>query len=385
MAKNYWLLLLTLLALMLAACGGGGSSVAPEPRTEATTAPAPATAAVLPTNTATPVGQRESPQPPTAREGSSVASVPATEVPQPTLPDQTAEPTPAAVEQATEPAPTTATAPLYVELTSVPCVDDFRQTLLNYDGPEEFGPEVAQRLSDEFRERRTDCAEQGWNPGFPVETAGQVHGVDACFRQGQFRLNTEAPAGSGKPVNSSFTHELGFKFALKPTMMFRYEDVTSLLVHLSPLPFDPDAGGCWYSFAGGGWWWTHFAPARGWWDTGFDHARFPECEALLRSALGDLWISGEMLDLDGVASAKASVVVAMPEVCAPERGDPWDLFPQAEPRAGCAVEAPTGVQPDTSLVINWHPSFPDAFGGSACWVYSPEGEWSFYAAADGGG
>jgi hypothetical protein len=269
-------------------------------------------------------------------------------------------------------------------ITAVPCVDDFRQTLLNYDGPEEFGPEVAQRLSDEFRKRRTDCAEQGWNPGFPLKTAGQVHGVHICFRQYAFRLDQ----GGYFTLISSFKHEVGAKSAMRPTMRRGPPpgDRFLMLVHLSPLPFDPEGAGCWYTHGEAGWYWTHFFPSERRAETGYDPVRLPECEALLRTVLEDLWVAGESLDVDGVTVAKDPVIAAMPEICgATEYRRAWNLFPQADPRAGCAVEAPTGVQPDTSLVINWHPSFPDAFGGSACWVYSPEGEWSFYSAADGGG
>ena len=149
---------------------------------------------------------------------------------------------------------------------------------------------------------------------------------------------------------------------------------------------DPERAGCWYTHAGRGWYWTHFNAAEKKVEVGYDPVRLPECEVLFRTVLEDLWITGEEIDLDGVLSARETTVSAMPEVCGSEDYRlAWNLFPQAESRDGCAVEAPTGVMDDTTLVINWEPAFPDAFGGSSCWVYSPEGEWSFYAAADGGG
>ena len=281
-------------------------------------------------------------------------------------------------------------------LSSPSCIDDFRQMLLNYDGVEEFGPEVAGKISDRLVGRRPDCLEQGWAPVFGIEpdicVDIKVGGYKVGFNEGKYGA-----------------------YRLKPTMRnirkMPHVHVQYMLVHFKEFPFlEPVdgvmpgpgqfVGGCWYyeglADGGGRWYWNKYLyelrprddgkglfPKKllGYFDTGVDQASFPHCERLLRSLLEVMVSEGVSLDTYGVAGAIDRVREMEPGCNAA-----WGLFPAVHPAPGCPGSLPTGSQADGSLVVNWERSFPDAFGGSACWVLSPEGEWGFYARVpDGGG
>ena len=301
-------------------------------------------------------------------------------------------------------------------LSRVPCIEDFRLMLLNYDGPEEFGPEVAERLSEEFVERREDCAAQGWNPGFPRVPAGANYfDYSLNFRYPCYTENTIFD-GTKYPWSDEMRLEYGFYYPrpevrvrvgrLTPTKRLHSEEseVTRVLIHFDPLPFKPDSWGCWFGrikFDSREWWWNEMVPDsskskhefKGYrLESGYTPHRLPQCDALLQSVLTDLHDSGTELDLIGVAAALETVKLVEPDD--PCGGyeytypgdivvgrpalivDLWKLFPQGPSRAGCHVTADTGRLPDGGLVVNWHPDWPDSFGGSPCWVLSPEGEWS---------
>ena len=162
MSTSLQLLVLTLFVLVIVACGSEPPGSSPESPT--TVPEAGTTPAVAATSGTTPV-------PPAAP----ATSAPTSQAVQPgaTEPVSTVDPTP-------EPTPTEPPARRYVLLTDIPCVESFWQVMLNYDGVEEFGPEVVQRLSDQFVKRRPDCAERGWDPGFPVEQVGRLYDRGAC-------------------------------------------------------------------------------------------------------------------------------------------------------------------------------------------------------------
>ena len=427
--KMVVLMLMLVAALLLAACGSGE----PTRRVLPTDTPVPPqgtpyTAAsqqrtverlVLPTRTpvgqpgptalpgvrraATPVGQGDSGAP-TAVPGASspLVVVAPTDVPAPPpSPVAPAAPTPVVHVPGHTPGPTRYVpteqqAESALALTFVPCIADFRQTLVNYDGPAIFGPEVAEHLSREFAERRPDCVEQGWNPGFPRIAAGRNYGHRGS--SGDIELCDEQLDVGGVGPSTGMVRD-DFDKGLMPTMMMPGYFIPQVglttgpkvLVHFDPLPFQPGVAGCWL---GGefGWGWGEFV-WREYANEGFDPPRFPECEAMLRTVLADLHgvlDSPDQLDVFLIGRAKELVREVLPQYCSLDGkvalvGYQWELAPQEAPRPGCAVQQPTGPTEDGGLVVNWHRSFPDAHGGSACWVLSADGEWSIYAADDSGG
>lgn len=256
---------------------------------------------------------------------------------------------------------------------------------------------MAQRLSNEFKESRSDCAEQGWNPGFPTEQAGKSFGertgreVRSCYegnrmagtevserfilrtsgRDNAFLAPTARAGGAVRDLNDG-------KGLRKLSYM--------MLVHFDPLPFD-DGFGCWY-FVGGRWWYEEgvWDGSRGSGREGKDAPKYPHCEDQLRSSLRDLHAEGQTLDVDGVAAAIQRVNQSQPDDCmqSTPRVAFWGLFPRGESRSGCPVEAPTGALQDGGLVVHWHPGYSDSFGGAVCWVMAPDGEWSAYGPSNGG-
>lgn len=256
----------------------------------------------------------------------------------------------------------------------LPCIDDFRRDLLDHEGFEEFGPEVVQRLSDEFRERRPDCAALGWDLGFPMVPVGTTHDVGAC---GKLLYFFHPVLDVNVHVSPSFMSEdrNGRVEGLMPTMMLPSFDFGEgrvsrpiVLVHFDPLPLDPDGWGCWYG-SHEGWRWYEFGPVAGRAFKGFDPGRYLECEDRLQLMLRDLHADDQTLDVDGVAAAIQRVSTVSPDECGGNVGHYWKLFPGKETRSGCPAAAPTGALDDGGLVVNWRPGYDDA----VCWVMSAEG------------
>ena len=367
-------IVLILVTFGLAACGGGDPETIPEREVRETATAAPDTDTVSPptqTPTERPAGEPDAtPRLPV----SAPSTVPATGEPEPTAPPQATPPIPATA------APEADSAMVRI-LAEVSCIDDYRRTLLNYVGPadEVFGAEVAERLSDEFVARRQDCADLGWNPGFPVDPAGlKYHGR-------QYGICNKVIRVGGHDVPLQFMRvEFGRVAGVKATSAGTvlnddgFREVTSVIVHFDPLPLQPDAWGCWVGDRGS---WLYSeekmdGPER---VDGFDPPKFPECENLLRTILSDVHGLGESVGVDGVLGAMDLARSEFGEDCGVSPGGRyqyWGLYPQEDSRAGCSVPAMTGALPGGGLVINWQPDFPDALGGSACWVLSPEGEWS---------
>ena len=266
-------------------------------------------------------------------------------------------------------------------LEPVGCIEDFRNMLAQYSGPEVFGPEVAQRLSDDFLRRRVDCADKGWAPAFSLAQAGKVNKKPACYEEVTMRTDghDSTPLGPGFFYLDRYSDEL----MMGPTTSIPRGMGNDVLVHFDRLPLDPGSFGCWYK-QGRVWWWLHlqrepYAAFRG-----RDLPVYRSCESLLRKLLVDEVGIG-LLDVEGVARLRTVAQESLPTECTVAVGvggsSDWNLFPQAEPRSGCPVTEPTGGLPDGGLVVHWHPGFTDSAGGSACWVLSPEGGWGFYAPA----
>ena len=303
MSNSLQCLVLTLLAVMLIACGGDSTGSSPEPPTEAAesgSTPAPPARTEVTATVAPTVQGMSVPTPLATTTGTAV-------------PASTLEPEPAP-----DPTPTQPPARRYILLAETPCIDAFRQDLLGYDGVEEFGPEVAQRLSNQFVERRPDCAELGWNPGFPVEQVGRLHRSAACDTYFRFSHPDSKTGKDPSPpflVMGNYNNVKG----LRPTMLtpaFDLGDGVSgraiALVHLDPLPADPDGWGCWYG-SYRGWYWTEFRSSAGQVEQGFDQPRYPHCEEQLRSFLRENHADGQTLDVDGVASAIQLVSQGSPD------------------------------------------------------------------------
>jgi len=128
------------------------------------------------------------------------------------------------------------------------CVEEFRQTLLDYAGEAEFDAEVVRRLSDEFTGLRPDCLEQGWDPEFPeepqvCEESGDLPG--AIYFKYNRRAHSQFVAPTQWIVDTSRATGAG--------------EVTSVRinVHLNRVPLSSDlpksmnysegdlVGGCW--------------------------------------------------------------------------------------------------------------------------------------------
>ena len=156
--------------LSLAACGGGDSADGPP----ATPVPTDVPATPIPPTTDLPAPNTVSPMatvPPAATQS------PESDVSTPEAPTESpvaapTDPPVAAPTVAAQVAPTEAPAsfflPRAVRNLGFSCSEQFRQALLEYDGVEEFGAEVARRLSDEFLEIRPDCLAEGWDPDISV-------------------------------------------------------------------------------------------------------------------------------------------------------------------------------------------------------------------------
>ena len=236
-----------------------------------------------------------------------------------------------------------------VDPVALSCRDRYREMLIAHDGRVPFGPEVAQRLSEELVSNRPDCLEEGWSPEFGLERV--------CVR------NTVG----GVRIRPGLIYSSGVWSGAQAVGTGR-DRGGNILVHFRKLPLR-DTRGCWYYLAGGRSW-SWFAAGSG---GGVDPSVFPECDALLRARL-----------LDGLFPGLGALDVAreMDEVRALRgEGCPmglWDLYPSSSGYDFCGVNAPTGLAPDGSLVLNWQPDHP-ASGGALCWVWRPGGEgWREY-------
>ena len=227
-----------------------------------------------------------------------------------------------------------------VPAVSLSCRDRYREMLIAYDGRVPFGPEAAAELSRELVSNRPECLEEGWSPDFDLErvcVTSTVGGVR--IRKGLVYSSSawdEAAAlGTGRDVDGN------------------------ILVHFRKLPLD-DARGCWYYLASEKSW-SWFVSGEG---GGVDPSIFPACDALLRAVLlEDLSPGIGALD---VARAIDDVRTELGEGC-PARL--WDLYPRAGGYGFCALDSPTGLSDDGSLVLNWQLAHP-ASGGALCWVWT---------------
>ena len=232
---------------------------------------------------------------------------------------------------------------------SLSCRDRYREMLIAYDGRVPFGPEAAAELSRELVANRQDCLEEGWSPDFDLErvcVTGTVGGVR--IRKGLVysasAWDEPAALGTGRDVDGN------------------------MLVHFRKMPLE-DTRGCWYYLASDrSWSWFVLGGGRG-----VDPSIFPACDALLRAVLLE-GLSPGTGTLD-VARAIDNVRAELGEGC-PARL--WDLYPRVGGYGSCALDAPTGLSDDGSLVLNWQLAHP-ASGGALCWVWTPgDGVWREY-------
>ena len=253
-------------------------------------------------------------------------------------------------------------------LRSPSCTDHFRALIVNYDGHESFGPEVAQRLSDQMVAQRPECLDEGWSPGF-------AH-VQVCRR-----VRVTGEGGSGVPNTFRVKH-LG-KEVLGPSLKDGYFGY--VLLHFYKLPLSEEPG-CWfYRPDVRKWFWNKRVPlyeaggtsADDYVDgeSGVDPVNFHQCDSLLGILIPKMMAAGEELDTLMVAVAIDRVRLLVPEQCSGV--DPfgryfWRIYPQAFPQVGCALEAPTGPVADGRFVINWAEGYLDA-DGAPCWVLDTSG------------
>ena len=251
-------------------------------------------------------------------------------------------------------------------LRSPSCTDYFRVLLVNYDGVESFGPEVAQRLSDRMIAGRPDCLVEGWSPIFAM--------VQTCRG---VRVTGEPESG----VPNNFRVRLFGGNVLGPTK--KDGALGYMLLHFIKLPLS-DKPGCWfYRPDVRTWFWSELVPlyedrtataddyVRG--DSGTDSAVFHQCDSLLGILIPKMLAAGDELDALMVAVAIDRVRLLVPEHCSGV--DPfgryfWDIYPQGFPQVGCGLNAPTGPVSDGRYVINWAEGYFDA-EESPCWVFEP--------------
>ncbi len=245
--------------------------------------------------------------------------------------------------------------------------------LVNQPFPEKFDYRVARSINEEFVARRTDCVAQGWAPQF---SEGVV-------------CHTEPSRAAGVPLPGSFTDTT----ARLRTIMHSTsgDDDGSLLLHLSAMPFDQGSHGCWYySSELFKWGWLSQPTSRSFESLNLDVVDrdnvlfgFEPCNSLVK-ILSERALSQEPAD-SLTASYFSTLVTRVhgfaPDFCGHSRpglSKTWHPVATTGPSGDCSVEAETGPLPGGGLVIHWGPGpfDGDLDSGSACWVLSPDGEWS---------
>lgn len=271
--------------------------------------------------------------------------------------------------------------------------------LLLYDGPEEFGPEVVRRLSDEFAGLRPDCLAEGWAPEFPIYPevclySGHLENAYTYKKDPRSRLDWLRP--TMRRESESLTRE-GLVTSVSLQVHFTRVPLLSMAPPvMTPVVAGETVGGCW-SYGGppegGGKWVQSLIKYRGEVhpDVGVmdrDWVRislneflpnsYPECDSLLQTVISTQLDSGLVLDASGVDDAVDQVRILADGAC--ERNHPfgWIPAPVDGEVPGCPGLPATGLQPDGSYVVNWGEHHFDGYGKSACWIRSPEGEWVGY-------
>ena len=255
------------------------------------------------------------------------------------------------------------------------CFEDFFNRAAGYDGPEAFGPEALQALSDDMLASREDCVMEGWSPQFAV---GPVPPCD------QARTIGGRYSHNGYPLPMVFKVRKGKGEVMGPTAAYAGSR-GFFLIHFDKLPYSGGSG-CW--FGGGGSAWLHFSGLSpdGEYVYSESSRSFPGCESALRGVIEDFRNDGRILDFEAVMEAKALVMDAVPEVC----GELWLLTPSGTGTAGCRWEGDTGPVGDGGFLLNWNMTpfssgddvVTDSKGGSPCWFLSGEGEWLYSAPLD---
>ncbi len=380
-----------LASLFLAACGGGDpvatqvpTSVPATPAPPATDQPVAATAVPSPTAPPAATGSPMSGAA-TAESPTSVPAVPPT----------------AAARVAPSPAPAEILASNAVRVLRRSCVEEFRQMLVLYDGPEEFGPEVVRRLSDEFTGLRPDCLAEGWDPEFPTDPevclyAGHLADGNHYKKDPRSRLDwlrptmrreSEWPSREGRVTSVS----LQVHFTRVPLLSMAPPVMT-------PVVAGETVGGCWsYSgpLEGGGKWMQSLIKYRGevhpdvgvmdrdWVRTSLNKFlpnSYPECDSLLQTVISTQLDAGEVPDASAVMDLVEEVRTQAGGGC--DREKPWSWMYVSTPMDGGAGGCPgtplTGSQENGSYVLNWGEHHFDGYGNSACWIRSSEGDWVGY-------
>ena len=246
--------------------------------------------------------------------------------------------------------------------------------LLNWPSdPAKFDYQTAQSVNEKFIERRTDCVAQGWDPRFSEHVVCQI----------------EPSQATGLHLPAAFTTvtERG-KAIMHPTSG---AGDGSLLVHLSAMPFDSGSDGCWYYSAEPlKWAWLSQPVTQSYealnfavMDRGNVLFGFEPCNSLVK-ILSERALSyepAESLTASYFSTLATRVHEFAPDFCgrSVDRGlKAWHPVATTGPSGDCSVEAETGPLPGGGLVIHWGPDpyDGDLDSGSACWVLSPDGEWS---------
>ena len=229
------------------------------------------------------------------------------------------------------------------------CADEYRRMLINYDGRVPFGVEVAWSLSEELKDLRPGCVDEGWNPLFDAGVAcvsGSVAGI---------RISP----GLTRRLNS-VSHPMALATGR--------DGNGNILVHFERLPF-VDGPGCWYyNSTAQVWAWSVLGGS-----LGVDRRRFPACGHLLRSLTAVS--ANEDFGPVHVARVLDEVRRQLPVGC----GSPlWNLFPGPGSHEDCGVSGDTGWNDDGYLVITWHSGYLPT-DGSVCWVLAPGSQsWEFF-------
>lgn len=233
---------------------------------------------------------------------------------------------------------------------------------------------LVRAVDEEFRARRTDCVEQGWNPEFSPEVVCNILSFSHItgVKTGR-NMTTYNSRGGGDTY---------------PTKGNEHGDI---LIHLSAMPFDPDYHGCMY--------YTEYIRSWAWVDQlregdseiGFVNAQrmrgygtlfgFEPCNNLVR-ILAERALATqapERLEVMFFTDLVRRVQVFSPDYCGEfQSPDPfgirfWNPISTSSPAPDCDISEPTGVRPGGGLVIHW--SEDGQATGASCWILTPDGEW----------